>query len=279
MHRECVRSVVHQFSAGGASTVTRRSPSARRYMRLAALRVVAPLAPRIRARGRCAARAMASGGEPPLPSGSAPAPNFFRDQVYVNAKAEKRKVPWDIGAAQPALATLPAGIFSGRVLDVGAGTGDNAIWLASLPGVQAVQAVDLSPDAVEEARGRLAAASPQPRAPLSFTVGDVFELPPGPDWTGFDTLLDSAVFHCIGDDDAQRRYLASISARVKTGGRAVMLVFSDKNPDPWRGPRRISAAHAREMWTAAGWRVDSLEVSATELLHACARACALWSCE
>jgi SAM-dependent methyltransferase len=203
---------------------------------------------------------MAAGGDTPMPAGSAPAPNFFRDQVYVNAKAEKRKVPWDIGTAQPAFAKLPAGTLRGRVLDVGAGTGDNALWLASLPGVQSVQSVDLSPDAVEEARGRLAAASPPPKAPLSFVLGDVFDLPP--DWTGFDTLLDSAVFHCIGDDDAQRRYLAAVTPRVKLGGRAVMLVFSDRNGDPWMGPRRISEAHARKLWTEAGWRVDSLDMEA-----------------
>ena len=211
------------------------------------------------------------GGETPMPSGNAPAPNFFRDQVYVNAKAEKRRVPWDIGAAQPALASLPAGTFSGRVLDVGAGTGDNAIWLASLPTVQGVQSVDLSPDAVEEARGRLAAASPPPRAPLAFSLGDVFDLPPGPDWTGFDTLLDSAVFHCIGDDDAQRRYLRAVTSRIKPGGKAVMLVFSDRNGDPWMGPRRISEAHARALWTEAGWRIDSLDIDNPRYMDAMGR--------
>ena len=41
-----------------------------------------------------------------------------------------------------------------------------------------------------------------------------------------------------------------------------MLVFSDANPDPWRGPRRISPAHARAMWEAAGWNVDSIDESA-----------------
>ena len=193
-----------------------------------------------------------------LPRGDAPPPNFFRDQVYVNAKAEKKVVPWDIGGPQPALATVPAGTMSGRVLDVGSGTGDNAIWLASLPGVTSVTSVDLSPDAVEEANARLARAQPPPRGALTFSVGDVFALPP--DWTDFDALLDSAVFHCIGDDDAQRRYLAAVTPRIKLGGRAVMLVFSDRNGDPWMGPRRIGEAHARQMWTAAGWRVDSLDM-------------------
>ena len=184
---------------------------------------------------------------------------FFRDKVYVEAKRDAKRVPWDIGAPQPALAALPAGTLRGRVLDVGAGTGENARWVACQHGVSEVVAVDLSPDAVADARARLAAAE-VPKAPVSFAVGDVFALPA--ELTGFDTLLDSAVFHCIGDDDAQRRYLAAVTPRVKLGGRAVMLVFSDRNSDPWMGPRRISEAHAREMWTAAGWRVDSVDMEA-----------------
>ena len=189
----------------------------------------------------------------PLPTGNAPAPNFFRDQVYVTAKT----VPWDIGGPQPALSGV-RDIFRGRVFDVGSGTGDNAIWLSGLDGVSDVTAVDLSPDAVALAKGRQAKAAQC--APLSFTVGDVFALPD--EMTGFDVLLDSAVFHCIGDDDAQRRYLAAVTPRIKLGGRAVCFVFSDRNGDPWVGPRRISEAHARAMWTQAGWRVDSLDMEA-----------------
>lgn len=38
-----------------------------------------------------------------------------------------------------------------------------------------------------------------------------------------------------------------------------MLVFSDRNADPWMGPRRISPQHAVSLWTEAGWVVDSLD--------------------
>jgi SAM-dependent methyltransferase len=226
-------------------------------MCLAASRLLAPLARLSRPPRRCAAPARAMSAQAPLPSGTAPAPNFFRDEIYVTAKAAKKPVPWDIGGPQPALASVRE-VFRGRVLDVGSGTGDNALWVASLEGVSGVTAVDLSPDAVEEALARQAKVAALPRAPLSFTVGDVFALPA--DWSAFDTLLDSAVFHCIGDDDAQRRYLAAVTQRVSVGGRAVCLVFSDRNGDPWVGPRRISEAHARKLWTDAGWRVDSLSM-------------------
>ena len=149
--------------------------------------------------------------------------------------------------------------------------------MAGLPGVSSVSSVDISPDAIEICRERLAKA--KPKAPVTFLLGDVFDLPP--DWREFDCLLDSAVFHCIGacgtrddapivavavrpprapagDDDAQRKYLAAVTQRVKVGGSVVMLVFSDLNPDPWVGPRRISEAHARKMWTEAGWNIETL---------------------
>ena len=189
-------------------------------------------------------------------SGEQPAEtNFFRDVVYKSAAQDNKKVPWDIGSHQAGLEVVSQS-FTGHVLDVGSGTGDNALWVATLPAVTRVTSIDLSPDAVAISRQRLAEREPKPRAPLSFTEADVFSL--GPELTGFDTWLDSAVFHCIGDDAAQRRYLAAVTPRIKAGGSAVLFVFSDANPEAtWRGPRRISEAHARALWTEAGWEVTS----------------------
>ena len=179
--------------------------------------------------------------------------NFFRDVIY----ASPSRPPWDIEKAQPALVAA-APLFTGAVLDVGCGLGDNARWLASLPGVASVVACDLAPPAIATATSRGTCGGA-----VRFTEGDVFapaSFGALPDQ--FDALLDSAVFHCIGDDAAQRRYLAAVTPLVKRGGRGVLLVFSDENPEgTWRGPRRIPPEHARALWTEAGWRVDSLDTS------------------
>jgi SAM-dependent methyltransferase len=196
-----------------------------------------------------------------LPRGEAPPANFFRDVIYQHSvDSTAAKAPWDIRRAQPDLARVQR-VFSGAVLDVGCGLGDNARWLATLPGVTGVVAMDFAPLAIAEARARGTGAGP---APVEFREGDVFAPASfGASAAAFDVLLDSAVFHCIGDDAAQARYLASVTPLVKVGGRAVMLVFSDANEEAtWRGPRRIAAEHARAAWTAAGWRIDALDTDA-----------------
>ena len=252
--------------------------------------------PAIRARAlgqrRVAARAGENGiGSESSPAaaaavaGAPPSSDFFK-KIYVDGKAspatrlraamrpgaqshvrqagppqaEKKTVPWDIGAHQPAL-ELVAGSLRGRVLDVGCGTGDNARWVAALPGVTAVTAIDCAPGAIQICRERQARQpAPLAAAAVEFLQADVFALPA--DLTDYDTWLDSAVFHCIGDDGAQAGYLAAVTPRMRMGATAIMLVFSDLNPDPWVGPRRIGERHARALWTQAGWDVRSLSMDA-----------------
>lgn len=149
--------------------------------------------------------------------------------------------------------------FHGGVLDVGCGLGDNARWLASLPSVASVTAVDVSNEAISEACRRQAACNALHAIKVKFVAGDVFNLPFTPAERSFDVWLDSAVFHCIGDDDAQRRYLKAVTPYIKMGGRAIMLVMSDANPEGNLGPRRISKDHATKLWTEAGWKIDRID--------------------
>jgi SAM-dependent methyltransferase len=186
-----------------------------------------------------------------MASDSSPLPNFFRDQVYQDAKAKGKPVPWDISKHQPALDSYQS-VFFGKVIDIGCGLGDNARWVASFDHVESVTAMDLSEDAISQASSR-----GDSNGKVKFQVGDLFEVEGLRDT--FDTLLDSAVFHCIGNDDVQRKYLEVVSSWIKPGGRLVLHVFSDRNKDPWMGPRRISPAHAVTLWTEAGWIVDSLD--------------------
>lgn len=60
---------------------------------------------------------------------------------------------WDIGRPQPAIVRLAEeGAIEGRVLDVGCGTGENALCVASL-GLDVV-GVGAAPTAIERARAK-----------------------------------------------------------------------------------------------------------------------------
>eukprot|EP00928_Gymnodinium_smaydae_P061661 TRINITY_DN45696_c0_g1_i1.p1 TRINITY_DN45696_c0_g1~~TRINITY_DN45696_c0_g1_i1.p1 ORF type:complete len:222 (+),score=42.59 TRINITY_DN45696_c0_g1_i1:43-708(+) len=185
-------------------------------------------------------------------------PGLF-GQLY----AEPTGAPWDIGRPQDELceAIWRGEVVGPRVLDAGCGAGDNAVLLAQ-HGFH-VTAFDFEAKAVEISRARVENAG-RLRGSVTVLQADAFNLaqPEVAAALGgaFDTVVDSAVFHCIGDDAAQRRYVTALTACVRSGGRLLLLACSDKNPDPWVGPpRRISEEHARSFFCEeAGWRVQKV---------------------
>ncbi len=95
------------------------------------------------------------------------------------------------------------GGFSGEVLDIGCGLGDNAIYLASRG--HSVTGLDGSPAAIEEARRRAADAGVL--NPTAGSAGVTFDVADATDLSGyegrFDTVVDSALYHCL-DEDGRR---------------------------------------------------------------------------
>ena len=158
--------------------------------------------------------------------------------------------PWDIGRPQPAVVELvAAGLVKGPVLDVGCGSGENAIHLAAKG--HAVMGVDLVPLAIDKARQKAQARGVE----LDLVVGDALAL--GALGRTFATVIDSAVFH-VFSDDARPRYVESLAGVLEPGGRYYMLVFSDREPADWGGPRRIRKDEIESSFSR-GWRVLSIE--------------------
>eukprot|EP00933_Yihiella_yeosuensis_P064194 TRINITY_DN6754_c0_g1_i1.p1 TRINITY_DN6754_c0_g1~~TRINITY_DN6754_c0_g1_i1.p1 ORF type:complete len:220 (+),score=44.20 TRINITY_DN6754_c0_g1_i1:60-719(+) len=193
----------------------------------------------------------------PAATDRAASPALF-DKLY----ADPEGVPWDIGKPQDELvwAVWNGEVRGPRVLDVGCGTGDNSVLLA-MHGFEVV-GFDLHPSAIAIAQERAKAAGDL-RGSLHLLQADIFKLEEIPELgkAQFDTALDSAVFHCIGNDEVQAKYVAALAQLVKPGGRLLLHALSDRNPDPWEGPpRRISENHARRFFTdTAGWRVESVK--------------------
>ncbi|CAE7617625.1 unnamed protein product [Symbiodinium necroappetens] len=168
--------------------------------------------------------------------------------------------PWDVGIPQPALAVALADgeVLGPRILDIGCGTGENAVFLAE-NGFD-VTAFDIVPAAVTLARQRLHVAGKMSGSMRVYQV-DVFAMSEVPEITDllYDTVLDFAVFHGIGDDEAQRDALRATAACVREGGRLLLHAFSDGNAGyGWTGPRRTTEDHLRKQLAETGWIVRSI---------------------
>jgi 2-polyprenyl-3-methyl-5-hydroxy-6-metoxy-1,4-benzoquinol methylase len=88
------------------------------------------------------------------------------DASYSNGPA-----PWDIGQPQPAVARLASqGGFAGAVLDAGCGTGENALYIASLG--SSVLGVDVAETALRVARQK----ADDRGIEIEFAAADAFYL-------------------------------------------------------------------------------------------------------
>jgi SAM-dependent methyltransferase len=159
--------------------------------------------------------------------------------------------PWDTGRPQPAMRALAdAGAFRGRVLEIGCGTGEQALMAAAL-GLPTT-GIDPSTTAIEAARGK--ARERGLRA--TFQIGNAFAL--AELGQRFDTVLDCGLFHLFSDPE-RVRYAANLAAVMPPDARLFLLCFSDGQP-PGKGPRRVSQDEIRATF-ADGWHVDAIEAS------------------
>jgi SAM-dependent methyltransferase len=159
--------------------------------------------------------------------------------------------PWDIGRAQPELVSLvEASRITGRVIDLGCGSGENAIAFA-MAGLKVV-GVDGSPEAIRQARDKAGRRG----VSIQFDVADILDL--DEHRKSFDTATDSGVFHVFDDGD-RRRYAHSVRGVLRPGGHLYLLCFSERQPGDW-GPRRVTQRELRETFTD-GWHVDRIDAA------------------
>jgi 2-polyprenyl-3-methyl-5-hydroxy-6-metoxy-1,4-benzoquinol methylase len=164
------------------------------------------------------------------------------DEMYVGVP------PWDIGSAQPEVVRIAdVGGFKGAVIDVGCGTGENALELSARG--SAVVGVDAAPRAIEKARAKALERG----SSAEFLVADAFSL--GSLGRRFDTALDCGVFH-VFEDRERPMYVASLASVLEPGGVLHLLCFSDRQPGDM-GPRRVSQQELRDSF-AEGWDVREI---------------------
>ncbi len=166
-------------------------------------------------------------------------------------KAYQGQAPWDIGEPQPDVVQLAeSGAIAGTVLDVGCGTGENALYLAARG--HEVWGIDFIPTPIERAKAK----AEQRGLTVHFQVGDALKL----DGLGrtFDTVIDSGLFHVFHDQE-RLTYVQSLARAVSPGGVVHLLCFSDQEP-PGQGPRRVTQQEIHSAFRD-GWDVESIRAT------------------
>ena len=155
--------------------------------------------------------------------------------------------PWDSGMTPPELVALvegPDALPPGRALDLGCGTGTNAVYLASHG--WSVTAIDLVGRALAAARRRAAAAGVEPR----LLRGDVTRLGELGVGDGYELVFDLGCYHGIpaGRRDA---YAAGVTRAAAPGAAMLLFGFAPGAMRP--GPLGTSADELRRRFE--GWEL------------------------
>ena len=165
------------------------------------------------------------------------------------------QLPWDTGQPEPLLVEfVTAGnVMPTRTLEIGAGTGTNAIWLAER-GFD-VLGVDVSPLAVERAHVKMGNRALRCR----FATLDFLAAPPreGP----FQFVFDRGCFHVFDEPGERERFAAQVAAVLSSGGVWLSLIGSTEGPPREVGPPRRSA---REVTLAIEPALEIVELRSAE---------------
>jgi len=172
-------------------------------------------------------------------------------EVFQNAYAGN--APWDIDRPQAVFLAV-ADRIAGSVLDVGCGTGENALFFAARG--CAVTGVDFLEPPIAGARQK----ATERGLAVTFLVADALKLQERTE--RFDNVIDSGLFHVFADE-GRAQYVQGLRTVLKPGGRLFLLCFSDGTPGNI-GPRRVTEKELRDSF-ADGWQIESIEASRFEV--------------
>ncbi|MFC5862160.1 class I SAM-dependent methyltransferase [Acidicapsa dinghuensis] len=176
------------------------------------------------------------------------------------------ELPWDTGEPEPLLIEF---VTSGRIqpsltLEVGAGTGTNALWMAER-GFN-VLGIDVAPLAVERATQKLDGRALDCRfQTLDFLTG-------APPEDSFEFVFDRGCLHVFDEPEERGHFAARIGTTLAPGGLWLSLIGSTEGGPREFGPPQRSA---REVVLAIEPALEIVELRAAEFRDHGAKA---WLC-
>ncbi|MHC4251967.1 MAG: class I SAM-dependent methyltransferase [Planctomycetota bacterium] len=167
-------------------------------------------------------------------------------------------LPWDTGThAEQLERVLGAfGVGPCAALEVGCGTGTNAVWLAGRGFT--VTAVDVSESAVEQAREKAADAGVE----VTFLAADFVRGAGGGPMPGapFGFAFDRGCLHSIDEPAGRMAFAEAVARNLAPGGLWLSLIGSTDAPPRDVGPPQLSAV---EVATTVEPSFEILSLSAT----------------
>jgi len=182
------------------------------------------------------------------------------------------EAPWDIGRPQKEYVQLEqAGEIVGSVLDVGCGTGENALYLAEHG--HDVWGIDFAPTAIQKAQEKAEQRHPT----ATFRVLNVLELLTL--GRKFDTVIDSGLFHWLNIEE-RSLFIDNLATVIRPSGTYFMLCLSEltRNPDISKvkkflpyfdkltkggGAQHVTQAEIKELFRD-GWRINYIRQATLE---------------
>ncbi len=148
--------------------------------------------------------------------------------------------PWDTGRPDKNLKEYLASLVSpgAKVLEIGCGTGDNAIFMART-GLK-VTATEIVPMALQKAVEKAKKKSVN----VNFLLRDIMEK----DISGrpFDMAFDRGCFHHFDSLQKRRKFAQRISYHLREEGSWLSLIGNADDTRPGKGPPRLKALEVVE---------------------------------
>lgn len=183
-----------------------------------------------------------------------------------NQHYRDNQLPWENGQVDIHLPKVikKHEIEKGKALEIGCGTGINAMWLAQQGFT--LSALDISPHAISQAKMKHAATESRCQFFVSDFLHDEIPNPP------YQFVYDRGVFHIFDTTENRIHFAAKVAKILAPKGIWHSLIGSKDGPPRETGPPRLSAC---DIITAVEPYFEILELSSTTFdrenhIHVCA---------